>query len=112
MLRAAKCPKEYIDAAKVFRCDVCEQTKPKPPTHKVSKPQRSYEFGKEVGIDVFTIKDDEGTHYDILNCVCMGTTYQQAWIVRVDSIKGVPSSSACFLERSLPYSPLLCERSN
>ena len=39
MLRAAKCPKEYIEAAKMHRCDVCEQTKPNQPTHKVARPE-------------------------------------------------------------------------
>ena len=59
MLRAAKAPKEYIDAAKAFRCDACAANQPKPPTHNVSRPHRDY-FGHEVGIDVFEIRDASG----------------------------------------------------
>ena len=36
-----------------------------------------YAFGIEVGVDVFDVKDAEGTHYDILNAVDMGTTFDQ-----------------------------------
>ena len=39
MLRAAKAPTIYIEAAKAHRCAPCEQTKPKPPTHKVAPPK-------------------------------------------------------------------------
>ena len=44
------------------------------------------------------IKDDAGTHFDILNCVCYGTTFQQAFIVREGATNGVPSSSSCLHE--------------
>ena len=43
MLRASRAPKIYIDVAKAHRCAPCEQTKPKPPTHKVSAP-KPYDF--------------------------------------------------------------------
>ena len=94
MLRAAKVPKEFIEAAKAHRCDVCEQTKPPRPTHKVSKP-KPYVFNHEVGVDVLEIKDAAGTFYDILNVVDYGTTFEQAGIVRVGDTNGVPSSSNC-----------------
>ena len=32
MLRAARAPQDYINAAKIFRCQGCDNTKPKPPT--------------------------------------------------------------------------------
>ena len=94
MLRAAKCPKEYIDAAKSHRCNTCEQAKPKPPTHKVSMP-RPYEFNHEIGIDVVEVKDITGTVYDILNIVDYGTTFEQAFIVREARTNGTPSSQSC-----------------
>ena len=94
MLRAAKAPNIYIDAAKAFRCDACAANQPKPQTHKVSRPHR-YIFGHEVGIDVFEIRDAAGKYYDILNAVDMGTTFDQAWIVRVGDTHGSPSSGAC-----------------
>ena len=35
------------------------------------------------------------SYYDVLNCVCMGTTFQQAFIVRDGNTNGVPKSSDC-----------------
>ena len=94
MLRAARCPKDYIEAAKSYRCNVCEQIKPIPQTHKVAPP-KPYTFNAEIGVDVLEVTDSAGTHYDILNCVCYGTTFQQAWIVREARTNGVPSSASC-----------------
>ena len=94
MLRAAKVPKHYIDAAKQHRCDVCVQNKPPTQTHKVGRP-KPYVFNHEVGVDVFEVKDIAGTFYDILNVICYGTTLQQAGIVREGETNGVPSSSNC-----------------
>ena len=77
MLRAAKAPKDYIEAAKAHRCNTCEQTKQNQPTNKVSRP-KPYEFNAEVGIDVAEVKDAAGRIYDVLNCVDYGTTFEQA----------------------------------
>ena len=54
MLRAARAPQDYISAAKTFRCQVCDNTKPRFQTHKVSPPL------PEVGVDVFEIVDSVG----------------------------------------------------
>ena len=94
MLRASRAPKEYIEAAKHYRCEVCERVQPPRPTHKVALP-RPYVFGREVGVDVFEVKDAAGTFYEILHCVCSGTTFAQAWIVREGTSNGPPSSAAC-----------------
>ena len=94
MLRAAKAPKEFIEAAKSFRCDTCAVLHPKPQTHKISAP-KPYVFNRDVGIDVFEVLDTEGQRYDILHAVCQGVTYQQGWIVRVADTVGTPSSLSC-----------------
>ena len=94
MLRAAKCPKEYIDAAKSHRCDVCVSTAPPARSNKVAMP-KPYTFNHEVGIDVLEVKDVTGTTYDILNVVDYGTTFEQAFIVREADTNGVPSSMSC-----------------
>ena len=93
MLRAAKAPKEFIDAAKAHRCEACDTTKPKPQTHKVGRP-KPYTFNHEVGIDVFEVTDATGTRFEIRNAVDMCTTYDQAWIVRHGTTIGPPSSAA------------------
>ena len=97
MLRAAKAPREYIEAAKAHRCAPCETTKPKPSTHKVSLP-KPYEFNAEIGVDVVEVKDAKGKFYDILNCVDYGTTFEQAFIVREAETNGTPSSASCLRE--------------
>ena len=61
-------------------------------THKVSPP-RLYTFNHEVGVDVFEIVDSVGMRFSILSVVCMGTTYEQTWIVR-ERVRE-PSSHAC-----------------
>ena len=91
-------PKEYIDAAKVHKCDVSVATTA--PLKKVSLP-KPYNFKHEVGVDVVEIKDVAGTFYDILNIVDYGTTMQQAGIVRVGEHNGSlvhPVASTSFTE--------------
>ena len=41
MLKAAKAPHDFIEAARTYRCDTCVQNEPKKPTHKVAPPKRS-----------------------------------------------------------------------
>ena len=81
MLRAARAAQDYINAGKTFRCHGCDNTKPRPQTHKVSPP-RPCTFNHEVGVDVFEIVDSVGMRFSIVNAVCTGTTYDQSWIVR------------------------------
>ena len=44
---------------------------------------------------MFEIVDSVGMRFSIMNAVCMGTTYDQAWIVRGSETLGSPSSHAC-----------------
>ena len=92
LLRAAKVRKEFIDAVRLHRCETCEKTSPKKPTHKVSLPGE-YSFNHTLGIDVLEVVDAEGNPYQVLNMVCVGTTFQLAEVVRAG--KGQPSSKAC-----------------
>ena len=94
MLRAARAPQDYISPAKTFQCQGCDNAKPRPQTHNVSPP-RLYTFNHEVAVDEFEIVDSVGTRFSIFNAVCMGTTYDQAWIVRESENLGSPSSHAC-----------------
>ena len=65
LLRSANAPKEYVDAARSYRCPPCEQTRPQPPTRKVAPP-RPYTFNHEVGVDVITVRDTVGKYFDII----------------------------------------------
>ena len=44
---------------------------------------------------MFEIVDSVGMRFSIVNADCMGTTYDQAWIVRESESLGSPSSHAC-----------------
>ena len=89
ILRADKAPKEYIDAAKSFRCNTGVNEKPMPFTHKVGRP-KPYIFNRAVGVDVLDVKDAIGHTFEILNIVCMGTTRQQGDLVREGDRQGSP----------------------
>ena len=52
-------------------------------------------FNHEVGVDVFEIVDSVGIRFSILNSVCTGTTYDQAWNVRESETLGSPQSHVC-----------------
>ena len=92
LLRAAKVNKEFIDGVRLHRCTTCEDTAKKPPTHKVSMPYE-YRFNHALGIDLLEVVDSVGQKYQVLNMVCLGTTFQQACVVRVGA--GQCSSSQC-----------------
>ena len=70
MSRAARAPPDHINAAKTFRCQGCDNTKPRPQTHKVSPP-RPFSFNHEVRVDVFEIVDSVGMLFSILNALCL-----------------------------------------
>ena len=56
-------------------------------------PSGAYTFGEEVGLDIFEIKDAAGDRYQVLHCVCSGTTFQVASALGRSA--GVPSSRLC-----------------
>eukprot|EP00438_Fugacium_kawagutii_P009145 Skav206186 [mRNA] locus=scaffold1844:100592:105303:- [translate_table: standard] len=92
LLRAAKVRKEFIDAVKVHRCEICEKTGPKKPTHKTQLPSE-YTFNHTLGIDILEVLDSKGEKYQVLNMVDIGTTFQLSEIIKVGA--GQPSSKAC-----------------
>ena len=65
-----------------------------PQAHRVSPP-RPYVFNHDVGSDVFEVVDAIAKRLSILSAVCMGTTSDQAWIVRESESLGSPSSHEC-----------------
>ena len=44
---------------------------------------------------MFEIIDSADVLFSILNAVCVGTTYDQAWIVRESEVHDSPSSQVC-----------------
>ena len=56
ILRATRAPPEYFQACRHFRCDACEDNKPKHQSTRVALP-KDYVFGRNLGIDVLEVKD-------------------------------------------------------
>ena len=77
MPRAVRAPQDHINADKTYRCQGCDNT-----------------FNHEVGVDVFDVVDSVGM-FSILNAVCVGITYERAWVVKESETLGSPSSHAC-----------------
>ena len=71
ILRAALAPPEYIQACRHFRCDACEDNKPKHQSTKVALP-KDYAFG----IDVLEVKDVVDEPYLCLDILDLCTTFQ------------------------------------
>ena len=92
ILRAARAPPEYIQACRHFRCDACEDNKPKHQSTKVALP-KDYVFGRNLGIDVLEVKDVADEPYLCLNILDLGTTFQQVVLLRQGH--GSPSSREC-----------------
>ena len=66
VLRAARAPPEYIQACRHFRCDACEDTKPKPQSTKVALP-KDYVLSRNLAVDVLEAKDIADEPYLCLN---------------------------------------------
>ena len=84
---------EYIQACRHFRCDACEDNKPKHQSTKVALP-KDYVFGRNLGIDVVEVKDVVDEPYlCLMNILDLGTTFQQVVLLRQGH--GSPSSREC-----------------
>ena len=92
LLRAAKVHEDFVKAVRLHRCQTCEDTSQKQPTHKTQLPG-DYRFNHTLGIDLFEVIDIDGAKFQVLNMVCVGTTFQQAHVVRQGP--GQCSSSTC-----------------
>ena len=83
---------QYIQASRHFRCDACEDSKPKHQSTKVALP-KDYVFGQDLGIDVLEVKDVVDEPFLCLNILDLSTTFQQVVLLRQGH--GSPSSREC-----------------
>ena len=93
ILKTAKAPPEYIDAAVKHLCNTCEVAAPKKQTSKHGPPTLNYSFNHTVGVDVLDLHDYDGNCYLFLNIVCYGTDFQI--VVYLCTGPGTPSSRLC-----------------
>ena len=92
LLLAAKVDKAYVHGAKLLRRTKCEEAAPKRPAHKVATPEK-YTFNHSLGIDILEVLDANGTKFQVLNMICLGTCFQLCSVVR--KRPGQASSSVC-----------------
>ena len=92
ILRQSRASHEFIKAAKLHRCKVCQDVAPKPRHLPVSS-NFNAEFNHTIGADSLEIKDSEGKRYAVLSLVDLGTNFQQAIILKAGG--GNPTAQAC-----------------
>ena len=93
ILKTAKAPKEFIQAAGNMLCTSCVLTARKKQTTKVGPPRFNYSFNHEVGIDVFGLHDHDGHVHLFFNIVCFGTDFQVVHYLCLGP--GIPLSMLC-----------------
>ena len=92
ILRAARAPPENIQACRHFRCDACEDNKPKHQSSKVSLPKDYVSVG--ISASMFWKSKMLLTNLTcVLNILDLGTTFQQVVLLRQGH--GSPSSREC-----------------
>ena len=65
ILKAGRAPPELIEAARLVRCQACEDSKPKPRDHPVGN-KVVFEFNACMGMDVAEARDHAGNKYSVL----------------------------------------------
>ena len=94
ILKQARASKEFIEAARLYRCKTCLDTVPVPRHHPVTGDSLyPREFNHTVGMDALEVKDFNGVRYTAINIVDMGTNFQQVVLVKVGG--GNPSARHC-----------------
>ena len=72
---------QFGHVPRLHRCQTCEDTSQKQPTRKTQLPW-DCRFNHTLTIDLFEVIDIDGTKFQVLNMVCVGTTFQSAHVVR------------------------------
>ena len=93
ILKQAKAPQEYVDAAMQHLCSACDVAQPPKQTSKTGPPRMNYTFNHSIGIDVFDLHDYDGNCHLFLNIVCYGTDFQI--VAYLCPGPGTPSSRLC-----------------
>ena len=92
ILKAGGAPPELIEAARLVRCQACEDSKPKPRDHPVGN-KFVFEFNACMGMDVAEARDHAGNKYSVLSFVDIATGFHVARVVKEGG--GMPTSESC-----------------
>ena len=90
--KAGRAPAELQEAARLVRCQACEDTKQKPRDHPVGL-KTEFEFNACVGIDVAECKDYAGNKYSVMSMVDISTGFHVARVVKEGGT--MPTSESC-----------------
>ena len=92
ILKAGRAPPELIEAARLVRCQACEDSKPKPRDHPVGN-KFLFEFNACMGMDVAEARDHAGNKFSVLSFVDIATGFHVARVVKEGG--GMPTSESC-----------------
>ena len=96
ILKAGGASKEFIEAAKLAKCDSCVKTSGKPRPHPVGLDHGEYRVGDVLGVDVLETADSGKQKYQCVNLVDMESGFQQLEVLRpVGEHAGPPSAESC-----------------
>ncbi|CAL1129119.1 unnamed protein product [Cladocopium goreaui] len=92
ILKAGRASPELIEAARLVRCQACEDTAKPPRDHPVGS-HFNYEFNSMLGFDVLEMRDHLGNKYSVMSMVDIATGFHMCEVVKEGG--GQPTSEAC-----------------
>ena len=92
ILKAGRASPELIEAARLVRCQACEDSAKPPRDHPVGS-HFNYEFNSMLGFDVLEMRDHAGGKYSVMSMVDIATGFHMCEVVKQGG--GQPTSEAC-----------------
>ena len=94
ILKAGKASPELQEAARLVRCQECEDTAQKPRNHPVGGGSSfTYDFNEMISFDALEIRDHAGQKYTVFSVIDVATSFHMATIVKEGG--GLPTSDSC-----------------
>ena len=82
ILKAGGASKEFVQAAKLVRCDTCIKTSGKPRGHPVGSGTKEYQVGDALGVDILEVVDSDKQRFQCMNMVDIASGFQQLEVLR------------------------------
>ena len=92
ILKAGRASPELIEAARLVRCQACEDSAKPPRDHPVGS-HFNFEFNAMLGFDVLEMRDHLGGKYSVMSMVDVATGFHMCEVVKEGG--GQPTSEAC-----------------
>ena len=75
ILKAGGASKEFVQAAKLVRCDTCIKTSGKPKGHPVGSGTKEYQVGDALGVDILEVVDSDKQRFQCMNMVDLASGF-------------------------------------